>query len=74
MPAVEAWFVGGPIDGRIMPVETGADGSLPQAVDLPQTGVYVGATDQASTVIHYRYVRKGTDGGPPTFRYAGQLP
>jgi hypothetical protein len=45
--AVEAWFLGGPIDGRLMAVETTVDGNLPEVVRLPQTGMYVGTADVA---------------------------
>lgn len=43
MPAVEAWFLGGRVDGRLAPVDVGEVGTLPQVVLLLQTGFYIGA-------------------------------
>ncbi|MGN9807098.1 hypothetical protein [Micromonospora sp. L32] len=56
MAAVEAWFLGGPVDGRLMPVEVTADGSPPTVVRLPQTGFYVGSSDLAEPPVEYVYV------------------
>ncbi|MET7970905.1 hypothetical protein [Micromonospora sp. NPDC005305] len=55
MVAVEAWFRGGPVDGRLMPVEVAADGSPPAVVKLPQTGSYVGASDVAAPAVEHVY-------------------
>lgn len=56
MAAVEAWFLGGPVDGRLMPVEVSADGTPPAVVKLPQTGFYVGAGDAAAPAAEHVYV------------------
>ncbi|MFI2651793.1 hypothetical protein [Micromonospora fulviviridis] len=56
MVAVEAWFHGGPVDGRLMPVEVAADGSPPAVVKLLQTGSYVGASDVAAPAVEHVYV------------------
>ncbi|WP_435204943.1 hypothetical protein [Micromonospora sp. bgisy143] len=74
MPAVDVWLLGGPADGRITPVEVNEDGSLPQAIILPQTGAYLGTRDQPSPPAHHRYLRCDGDDDPPTFQYDGPLP
>ncbi|MBM0228802.1 MULTISPECIES: hypothetical protein [Micromonospora] len=56
MAAVEAWFLDGPVDGRLMPVEVTADGSPPAVVKLPQTGFYVGASHLAAPAVEHVYV------------------
>ncbi|MEU9828565.1 hypothetical protein [Micromonospora chersina] len=56
MATVEAWFLGGPVDGRLMPVEVAADRSPPTVVKLPQVGVYVGAGDVTARAVHHVYV------------------
>ncbi|MEU4477808.1 hypothetical protein AB0F68_07035 [Micromonospora sp. NPDC023966] len=56
MVAVEAWFRGGPVDGRLMPVEVAADGRPPAVVKLPQTGSYVGASDVATPAVEHVYI------------------
>ncbi|MET8349472.1 hypothetical protein [Micromonospora sp. NPDC005206] len=56
MAAVEAWFLGGPVDGRLMPVEVTADGSPPAVVKLPQTGIYVGPSDFPTPTVEQVYV------------------
>ncbi|MEV1329881.1 hypothetical protein AB0J20_09925 [Micromonospora costi] len=73
MPAVEAWFVGGPVDGRISPIEVDEAGFLPEEIVLPQLGVYVGASDRPSPLVRFRYVRDVDDGDPPIFRYVGPV-
>ncbi|WLS43287.1 hypothetical protein Q3V37_17875 [Micromonospora profundi] len=57
MAAVEAWFLGGPIDGRLMPVEVVADGSPPAVVKLPQTGFYVEPSKFPMPAVEHVYVR-----------------
>ncbi|PWU61858.1 hypothetical protein DLE60_03410 [Micromonospora globispora] len=52
MTAVEAWFLGGPIDGRLMPVETTVEGDLPEVVRMPQGGLYVSASEVAASAEH----------------------
>ncbi|MFI6267220.1 hypothetical protein [Micromonospora sp. NPDC051006] len=61
MPAIEAWLLGGPADGRITPIEFDASGQLPAMLVLPQTGVYIGADDQPSPAVQHRYVLASTD-------------
>jgi hypothetical protein len=56
VPAVEAWFLGGPVDGKLLPVEVTADGSPPAVVKLPQTGVHVGASNLAAPAVEHIYV------------------
>ncbi|MFG3604853.1 hypothetical protein [Micromonospora chersina] len=56
MAVVEAWFLGGPVDGRLMPVEVTADGSPPTLVKLPQNGFHVGAFDVPVAVVEHVYV------------------
>ncbi|MFR9780803.1 hypothetical protein ACL02O_32790 [Micromonospora sp. MS34] len=56
MAAVEAWFLGGPVDGRLMPVEVSADGNPPAVVKLPQTGFYVGPIDSPAPAVEHLYV------------------
>ena len=53
--AIEAWFLGGPVDGRLMPVEVAADGSSPAVVKLSQTDSYVGASDVAAPALEHVY-------------------
>ncbi|MFI5489190.1 hypothetical protein [Micromonospora echinaurantiaca] len=71
MPAIEAWFLGGPADGRLAPVEVDAAGTLPQVVLLRQNGFYIGAADHPSHPIEHRYVRDDAQDRPPVYRYAG---
>ncbi|MFI7578688.1 hypothetical protein [Micromonospora sp. NPDC049497] len=59
MPAVEAWFLGGPVDGRLMPVEVTADGSPPAVMKLPQTGLYAGTRDTPAPTTEHIYVLAG---------------
>ena len=54
--AEEAWFLGGPVDGRLMAVEVTVDGSLPEAVRLPQTGQYVESADLPAPAVEHVYV------------------
>lgn len=56
MAAVEAWFLGGPVDGRLTAVEVTADGSPPTVVKLPQAGFYVGAQDVRVPAVEHVYV------------------
>ncbi|MDZ5447952.1 hypothetical protein U2F26_35585 [Micromonospora sp. 4G57] len=61
MAAVEVWFLGGPVDGRLMPVEVTADGSPPAMMMLllPQVGLYVGARDTPAPATEHVYVLAG---------------
>ncbi|RNM00999.1 hypothetical protein EFE23_03715 [Micromonospora solifontis] len=69
MAAVEAWFLGGPVDGRLMPVEVAADGSPPAVVKLPQTGLYVGAGDVAAPAVEHVYLHAGRLDGTEVYQY-----
>jgi hypothetical protein len=57
MPAAETWLLGGPVDGRLMPIEINDSGGLPDAAILPQTGVYLGTSDSPDQAVKHRYVR-----------------
>ncbi|MCI4066152.1 hypothetical protein MRQ36_27830 [Micromonospora sp. R77] len=70
MPAVEVWFVGGPADGRLAPVDVRDAGKLPPVVLLLQTGFYFGAADHPEPSVEHQYVRDDT-GDSPVYRYAG---
>ncbi|MFJ6167258.1 hypothetical protein ACIQH6_19210 [Micromonospora orduensis] len=74
MPAVEAWLLGGPADGRITHIEVDDDGSLPTAIVLPQSGAYLGAREHPSQPVQHRYLGCASEVDPPTFRYDGPLP
>ncbi|MEV1320089.1 hypothetical protein AB0J14_28890 [Micromonospora arborensis] len=74
MPAVDVWLLGGPTDGRLTPIEVDEGGSLPQLIILLQAGAYLGARDQPSPPVQYRYRRCDSGDDPPTFRYDGLLP
>lgn len=56
MAAVEAWFLGGPVDGRLMPVEVTVDGSPPAVLRLPEAGFYVGASHHPAPAVEHVYV------------------
>ena len=56
MAAVEAWFLGGPVDGRLMAVEVATDGRPPTVVKLRQTGFYFGANDVEAPAVEHIYV------------------
>ncbi|MGW5667372.1 hypothetical protein [Micromonospora sp. NPDC003776] len=56
MAAVEAWFLGGPVDGRRMLMKLGADGCPPAVAKLPQTGFYVGSSDVAAPAVEHVHV------------------
>ncbi|SIR90600.1 hypothetical protein [Micromonospora avicenniae] len=71
MPAVEVWFLGGPIDGRLAPVEVDETGTLPQVVQLLQAGFYLGVADNPSQPIEHQYVHDEAETCPPVYRYAG---
>lgn len=71
--AVEAWFEGGPVAGRRVPVEVAADGGLPPVVMLPQTGVYVGSGDVPAPAVEHRYVLAADASLEVIYRYAGSV-
>lgn len=69
MTAIEAWLLGGPADGRIMTVELTADGEVPHLLRLPQSGVYVGASDVAAPAVEHLYVRSSDIDGQVAYQY-----
>ncbi|WP_431728059.1 hypothetical protein [Verrucosispora sp. TAA-831] len=71
MAVVEAWFIGGPVDGRIMPVETTAAGTLPAVVRMPQAGMYVGASESAAPVVEHLYAQSDRWDGVQVYSYQG---
>lgn len=73
MVAVEAWFEGGPMAGRRLPVEVAADGGLPAVVILPQTGVYVGTGDVPAPAVEHRYVLVANSSLEVIYRYDGSV-
>jgi hypothetical protein len=68
MTAAEAWFIGGPVDGRIMFVEPDDGGSLPAVLNLPQTGVFVGSRDLPEPVVNHVYVRQADMDALPVYQ------
>ena len=71
MPAQEAWFLGGPIDGRVAPVEVDHAGSLPPYLLLLQSGAYIGSDIQPTSPVEHHYVREGPETDPPIYLYIG---
>ncbi|PWU48915.1 hypothetical protein DLJ46_10760 [Micromonospora globispora] len=69
MAAVEAWFLAGPVDRRLMPVEVTADGSPPAVVNLPQAGFYVGASGIAAPPVEHVYVLADRRDGIEVYQY-----
>ena len=74
MTVIEVWLLGGPADGRLMPVETSDQQRPPAVIDLPQTGVYVGSSDQPTPAVTHRYLLEDTSEEPVTYRYGGVAP
>ncbi|WBB93355.1 hypothetical protein [Verrucosispora sp. WMMC514] len=71
MAAVEAWFLGGPVDGRMMLVETTAAGILPAVVRMPQAGLYVGASECAMPVVAHLYAQSERWDDVQVYSYQG---
>ncbi|MFF4940731.1 hypothetical protein [Micromonospora sp. NPDC000729] len=70
MAAVEAWFWGGPADGRIMPVEiSDASGEPPATVELRQSGFYLGTGDAETLTLEHVYVLADPVDGLAVYRY-----
>ncbi|MEU1964376.1 hypothetical protein ABZ541_04900 [Micromonospora sediminicola] len=74
MAAVEAWFLGGPVDGRRMPVEVTADGRPPAVIKLPQTGFYVGPNDLPAPAVEHVYVLADRFGDVEVYQYRQPAP
>lgn len=74
MPAVEAWLIGGPADGRVMAVETTSDGHVPDLVRLLQTGMFVGTSDHPEACQEHVYERSDGLDGEVTYTYAWSQP
>lgn len=68
---IEAWLLGGPADGRFMPVETSDPQRPPATIDLPQTGVYVGSSDLPAPAARHRYLLEDATEEPVTYGYGG---
>lgn len=62
--AVEATYEGGPVDGRVMAVETTADELVPDALMPPETGVYPDSSDDPAPA--HRLQDPGSDQMMPT--------
>lgn len=73
MPAVEVWFQDGPVDGRVMAVETMASEQLPESVRLPETGVYVGTSDIPAPPVEHLYVRANGPDGELIYQYCRSI-
>ncbi|MFD4208259.1 hypothetical protein ACFWRG_19965 [Micromonospora tulbaghiae] len=71
MPALEAWFLGGPVDGRVAFVEIDDAGSLPPALVLLQSGAYIGSDIQPASTVEHHYVRENSEADPPIYLYVG---
>ena len=74
MTAVEAWFLGGPADGRFMAVEISVGDGLPDVVRLPESGVYVGTGDQSAPTVEHIYVRADGPDGDLIYKYRQSAP
>lgn len=72
--AAEAWFLGGPVDGRPMAVETTVGGQLPEVVTLPEIGVYVGSADVPAPTVKHLYVRADGPDRDPRYEYRQSSP
>ncbi|SBV30926.1 hypothetical protein GA0070620_6533 [Micromonospora krabiensis] len=72
--AVEAWFLGGPVDGRLMPVEVTPHGSPPMMVKLPQTGFYLGAKDVPAPAMEHVYALADKLDGFDVYQYRPPVP
>jgi hypothetical protein len=73
MAAVGAWFLGGPIDGRIMLVETSVDGRVPDAVRVPQSGLHLECGDAAVPTVEHLYLLLDEAEEPITYRYCSVI-
>ncbi|MEG3635217.1 hypothetical protein [Micromonospora palythoicola] len=71
MAAVEAWFLGGPVDGRLMLVETTAAGILPAVVRMPHAGMYVGSSESAAPVVGHLYAQSDRWDDVQVYSYQG---
>ena len=69
--AVEAWFLGGPVNGRMMLVETTAAGTLPTVVRTLQAGLYDGASEFAAPVVEHIYAQNDRWDDVQMYSYQG---
>lgn len=74
MALVEVWLLGGPADGRLMPVDLPAGDRLPEFLDLPQTGFYFGSSDVPAPPATHRYALADANSQPVVYRYTGSRP
>ena len=68
--ARQVWLIDGPAAGRIMLVETNSDGELPEVLHLPQTGVFMGSSDEPAPTVVHTYGRQGQVDNLVTYEYA----
>ncbi|SIM48130.1 hypothetical protein [Micromonospora cremea] len=57
-----------------MAVEAAAAGLLPDVVRVPQTGMYVGASDVPAPAVEHLYGRVGELAGEVVYQYRGCRP
>jgi len=69
MPAVEVWFLGGPADGRVAPIEVDQTTALPLTVQLLQAGFYHGTADHPDPNTEHWYSLVNHTDSPPVYRY-----
>lgn len=67
--AHEAWLLGGPVDGRFMPIEVDPDGRLPESTRLPPAGLFVGVNDAPAPIVEHVYLRVHKPDLPLLYRY-----
>jgi hypothetical protein len=48
------------------------DGRLPELVRLPQTGYYIGSSDQPAPLVIHNYRRAADVDDQPVYRYDGR--
>ena len=73
MTVIEVWLLGGPADGRLMPIEASDPQHPPARIDLPQTGVFVGSSDQPAPMVTHRYQLEDATEEPTIYRYSGPV-
>jgi hypothetical protein len=61
-------------DGRLMAVETTVAGQLPDVVTLPETEVYVGASDIPAPAVEHVHVRADGPDGEVLYQYRDSKP
>ena len=69
MAIVEAWFLGGPADGKLMPVEVDGNGSAPSTIKLTEAGYYLGTRDSPAQALDHIYILVDDLGSTRLYRY-----